>query len=166
MLKDEYKVYDDKMKKTIDVRGRGLCLCAGRPGQRRRAGPDHGGLLRQPHPHPADGLHLLPGSPDSGDPALGRQRRCKPIEKAIQNSDLGINPQNDGRCIRLSFPQLTEERRKELTKQIAQVRRERQGGHPQHPPGRHGRLQEAGEEVRDHRGRPQAGGKGPPEADR
>ena len=42
----------------------------------------------------------------------------KGIEKAIQNSDLGINPQNDGRCIRLSFPQLTEERRKELVKQI------------------------------------------------
>lgn len=42
----------------------------------------------------------------------------KAIEKAIQTSDLGINPQNDGRIIRLSFPQLTEERRKELTKQV------------------------------------------------
>ena len=42
----------------------------------------------------------------------------KPIEKAIQTSDLGINPQNDGRVIRLSFPQLTEERRRELTKQV------------------------------------------------
>ena len=42
----------------------------------------------------------------------------KAIEKAIQCSDLGINPQNDGRVIRLSFPQLTEERRKELTKQV------------------------------------------------
>lgn len=40
------------------------------------------------------------------------------IEKAIQTSDLGINPQNDGRVIRLSFPQLTEERRVELTKQV------------------------------------------------
>lgn len=40
------------------------------------------------------------------------------IEKAIQTSDLGINPQNDGRVIRLAFPQLTEERRKELTKQV------------------------------------------------
>ncbi len=42
----------------------------------------------------------------------------KEVEKAIQTSDLGINPQNDGRVIRLLFPQLTEERRKELVKQI------------------------------------------------
>ncbi len=42
----------------------------------------------------------------------------KLIEKAIQASDLGINPQNDGRIIRLIFPQLTEERRKELARQI------------------------------------------------
>ena len=42
----------------------------------------------------------------------------KKVEKAIQVSDLGINPQNDGRVIRLVFPMLTEERRKELTKQI------------------------------------------------
>ena len=42
----------------------------------------------------------------------------KDIQKAIQTSDLGINPQNDGRVIRLTFPQLTEERRKDLTKQV------------------------------------------------
>ena len=42
----------------------------------------------------------------------------KDIQKAIQTSDLGINPQNDGRVIRLVFPMLTEERRKELTKQV------------------------------------------------
>ena len=42
----------------------------------------------------------------------------KDIQKAIQSSDLGINPQNDGRVIRLVFPQLTEERRKDLTKQV------------------------------------------------
>mgnify|MGYP005756966753 FL=1 len=42
----------------------------------------------------------------------------KAIQKAILTSDLGINPQNDGRVIRLVFPQLTEERRKELTKQV------------------------------------------------
>lgn len=40
------------------------------------------------------------------------------IEKAILASDLGINPQNDGKVIRLAFPQLTEERRKELAKQV------------------------------------------------
>ena len=42
----------------------------------------------------------------------------KEIQKAIQASDLGINPQNDGKVIRLVFPQLTEERRKDLTKQV------------------------------------------------
>ncbi len=40
------------------------------------------------------------------------------IEKAIQGSDLGINPSNDGAVIRLAFPQLTEERRKELVKVV------------------------------------------------
>ena len=40
------------------------------------------------------------------------------IERAIQASDLGINPSNDGSMIRLVFPQLTEERRKELVKQV------------------------------------------------
>ena len=42
----------------------------------------------------------------------------KEIQKAIQVSDLGITPQNDGKVVRLIFPQLTEERRKELTKQV------------------------------------------------
>ncbi len=46
------------------------------------------------------------------------QTLLKAIEKAILTSDLGINPQNDGKVIRLLFPQLTEERRKELTKQV------------------------------------------------
>ena len=42
----------------------------------------------------------------------------KEIEKAILKSELGVNPQNDGKCIRLTFPQLTEERRKELVKTV------------------------------------------------
>ena len=42
----------------------------------------------------------------------------KGIEKAILTSDIGINPQNDGRVIRLSFPPLTEERRKEIVKEV------------------------------------------------
>ena len=45
----------------------------------------------------------------------------KSIEKAIQASDLGINPANDGTVIRLTFPQLTEERRKELSKDIKKL---------------------------------------------
>lgn len=42
----------------------------------------------------------------------------KPIEKAIQTSDIGINPSNDGSVIRLVFPELTEERRKDLAKEV------------------------------------------------
>ncbi len=45
----------------------------------------------------------------------------KDIEKAILASDIGITPVNDGKTIRLSFPQLTEERRKELTKQVSKM---------------------------------------------
>ncbi len=44
--------------------------------------------------------------------------QLKVIEKAIQTSDIGINPTNDGKVLRLAFPQLTEERRKEIVKQI------------------------------------------------
>ena len=46
------------------------------------------------------------------------KNQLKPIEKAIQASDIGINPQNDGQTIRLIFPQLTEDRRKEIVKDV------------------------------------------------
>ncbi len=45
----------------------------------------------------------------------------KGIEKAILTSDLGIHPQNDGTCIRLTFPPMTEERRRELSKQVSKL---------------------------------------------
>lgn len=45
----------------------------------------------------------------------------KSIEKAILASDLGLNPQNDGKLLRLSFPALTEDRRKELSKQVSKM---------------------------------------------
>lgn len=45
----------------------------------------------------------------------------KVIEKAIQTSDIGINPQNDGKVIRMIFPPLTEERRKEIVKEVAKM---------------------------------------------
>ncbi len=44
----------------------------------------------------------------------------KDMDRAIQVSDLGIHPQNDGACLRLVFPPLTEERRREMSKQISQ----------------------------------------------
>ena len=45
----------------------------------------------------------------------------KNIERAIQTSDIGINPANDGTVLRLTFPQLTEERRKEIVKQVSRL---------------------------------------------
>ena len=48
----------------------------------------------------------------------------KEIEKAILTSDIGINPNNDGKVIRLAFPELTEERRKELAKEIRKIAEE------------------------------------------
>ena len=47
--------------------------------------------------------------------------QLKHIEKAIQASDMGINPANDGRVLRITFPQLTEDRRKELCKQVSKI---------------------------------------------
>lgn len=48
----------------------------------------------------------------------------EPIEKAIVQSDIGINPNNDGQVIRLSIPPLTEERRKELVKYVSKIAEE------------------------------------------
>ena len=51
----------------------------------------------------------------------------KAIEKAIQTSDIGINPQNDGKIIRMMFPPLTEDRRKEIVKDIAKMGEDAKG---------------------------------------
>ena len=97
MLKDEYKVYEDKMKKSMN-----------------RISVDYYGT-----PTPIQQIASV-GSPDPRTLVITPwdASALKGIEKAIQESDLGINPQNDGKCIRLAFPQLTEERRKDLVKQI------------------------------------------------
>lgn len=50
---------------------------------------------------------------------------CRAIEKAIQSSDIGINPQSDGKTIRIAFPPLTEERRRDLVKEISKLAEER-----------------------------------------
>lgn len=49
---------------------------------------------------------------------------CKAVEKAIETSDLGINPQSDGKIIRLTFPPLSEERRRDLAKEISKMEEE------------------------------------------
>ena len=60
----------------------------------------------------------------------------KAVEKALRESDLGLNPQVDGDLIRIPLPPLTEERRKEFVKIAQEVRRGVQGRHPQGPPRR------------------------------
>ena len=49
---------------------------------------------------------------------------CRAIERAIQKSDIGINPQSDGRTIRLVFPPLTEEKRKDIVKDVSHMAEE------------------------------------------
>jgi len=112
-----YDEYEGKMKKTVEVLQTGYTTV--------RAGRANAAVLDQikvdyydtptpinqiagvSTPDPRT-LMITPWDPSS----------LKLIEKAIMTSDLGINPANDGRVIRLQFPQPTEERRKELIKQI------------------------------------------------
>ena len=117
MLKDEYKVYEEKMKKSIDsVASDFDTVRAGRANASvlNRISVDYYGT-----PTPIQQIASI-GSPDPRTLVITPWDASilKGIEKAIQESDLGINPQNDGKCIRLGFPQLTEERRKELVKLI------------------------------------------------
>ena len=108
-MSPETKVYDAKMQKTIEVVTANFASV--------RAGRANAGVL--------DRIFVeYYGTPTSSpDPRTLMLQPwdgtlLKAIEKAIQTSDLGINPQNDGRVIRLGVPQLTEERRRDLTKQV------------------------------------------------
>ena len=117
MLKDEYKVYESKMNKSIDSIS--ADFAAVRAGRANAAVLDRIMVDYYGTPTPIQQIASI-SSPDPRSLVIQPwdASAVKLIEKAIQNSDLGINPQNDGRSIRLSFPQLTEERRKELVKQI------------------------------------------------
>ena len=72
-------------------------------------------------------------------------------------SDIGINPSNDGKVIRLMVPELNEERRKELCKQVRKQIEEGKVARPRHSPRRDGRDQEDEEGFRDHGGRSEGG---------
>ena len=120
MMKEIIKQHEEKMGKTIDVLVKELAaIRAGRanPGVLNKLTVEYYGA-----PTPLPQVAAV-SSPDPRtlqiqpwDASILRQ-----IEKAIQTSDLGLNPQNDGKCIRLSFPPLTEERRKELIKQCSKI---------------------------------------------
>ncbi|MEG1592830.1 MAG: ribosome recycling factor [Oscillibacter sp.] len=117
MLQDEYAIYEEKMGKSIDSIAADFAAV--------RAGRANASVLDRIQVDYYGSMTALQqiaaiSSPDPRSLVIQPwdATALKSIEKAIQNSDLGINPQNDGRSIRLSFPQLTEERRKELVKKI------------------------------------------------
>jgi len=117
MAMSEYKEYSDKMQKTIEVLSEQFVSV--------RAGRASAGVLNHISvdyyntPTPITQIASI-STPDARTLVIQPwdASALKMIEKAILASDLGINPQNDGKVIRLAFPQLTEERRKELVKQV------------------------------------------------
>ncbi|MCD8088938.1 MAG: ribosome recycling factor [Oscillospiraceae bacterium] len=116
-LKAELKEFEDKMKKAKDfLTGQFDAVRAGRANAAVLNGitVDYYGT-----PTPINQVAAI-SVPDPRSLVISPWDASvlKGIEKAIQTSELGINPQNDGRVIRLVFPQLTEERRKELAKQV------------------------------------------------
>ena len=116
-MSPENKAYDEKMHKTIEVVKANFAAV--------RAGRANAGVLDRimveyyGTPTPLNQVAAI-SSPDPRSLVIQPwdATAVKAIEKAIQESDLGINPANDGKVLRLLFPQLTEERRRELTKQI------------------------------------------------
>jgi ribosome recycling factor len=117
MLDDILKTAEHKMTRAVEVLGHDL--------QSVRTGRAHPALLDKVQvdyygtPTPLNGVANI-SAPDPRMVLVQPWDRTMlgPIEKAIQKSDLGINPNNDGQVIRLVLPQLTEERRKELVKQV------------------------------------------------
>ena len=116
-MKELYQEYDVKMQKTIEVV---VSDFAGvRAGRANAAVLDKITVEYYGTETPIQQVASI-STPDARTLVIQPwdTKLLKEIQKAIQVSDLGINPQNDGRVIRLVFPQLTEERRKDLTKQV------------------------------------------------
>ena len=117
MMDERLKVYDEKMEKAVDF------LVSDYAGIRAgRANPHVLDKIRvdyygTPTPLQSVGNITVP-EPRMIQIAPWEKSMIKEIEKAIMTSDLGINPNNDGSVIRLIFPELTEERRKELVKDV------------------------------------------------
>ena len=116
-MAERLKAYDEKMEKAVDF------LVSDYAGIRAgRANPHVLDKIRvdyygTPTPLQSVGNITVP-EPRMIQIAPWEKSMIKEIEKAIMTSDLGINPNNDGSVIRLIFPELTEERRKELVKDI------------------------------------------------
>jgi ribosome recycling factor len=116
-MDERIKVYDDKMTKTYNnLLAEFATVRAGRanPNVLNKIKVDYYGT---PTPLQQVGNITVP-EPRVLQIQPWEASMVKVIEKAILTSDIGINPSNDGRIIRLIFPELTEERRKELVKDI------------------------------------------------
>lgn len=116
-MDEKLKVYEEKMKKTMaNLEGEFGTIRAGRanPNVLNKITVDYYGT---PTPLQQVGNISVP-EPRMIQIQPWEKTMLKVIEKAIQVSDLGINPTNDGSMIRLVFPELTEERRKELVKDV------------------------------------------------
>ena len=113
----DFKEFSRKMERTLDVLGDNFG--AVRAGRANAKVLDRITVEYYGSETPLAGVATI-SSPDARTLVIQPwdSKLLKDIQKAIQVSDLGINPQNDGRVIRLVFPQLTEERRKELIKQV------------------------------------------------
>ena len=117
MNKEDYKEYTERMKKSVDSVA--ADFAAVRAGRANAAVLDRISVDYYGTPTPIHQIASI-ASPDPRQLVITPWdgSAVKLVERAIQESDLGINPQNDGKSVRLSFPQLTEERRKDLVKQI------------------------------------------------
>ena len=113
----DFNEFSRRMDKTLEVLGE--TLGSVRAGRANAKVLDRIGVEYYGQETPLNGVATI-SSPDARTLVIQPwdAKLLKDIQKAIQASDLGINPQNDGRVIRLVFPQLTEERRKDLTKQV------------------------------------------------
>lgn len=117
-MKEQYKPFEEKMQKSVNALEKELVtIRAGRanPAVLDKVVVDYYGAptpINQMAAVSVSDARILVIQPWD-------MSSLKAIEKAILASDIGINPTNDGRVIRIAFPQLTEERRKELTKQIS-----------------------------------------------
>ncbi len=116
-MKEMYQEYDKKMQKTIEVVASDFAGV--------RAGRANAAVLDKitvEYYGTETPIHQVASisTPDARTLVIQPWdgTLLKAVEKALLTSELGINPQNDGKVIRLVFPQLTEERRKELTKQV------------------------------------------------
>ena len=117
-MKLDVKQFEDKMKKTIAAYEEELASI--RVGRANAKVLDRVEALYYGTPTPINQMaEIKVPDPRTLVVTPWDATSLKAIEKAIQASDVGITPANDGKCIRLVFPPLTEERRKELTKTVA-----------------------------------------------